>query len=222
LAELASRRHTRRPLCEIRSSLRIPRAVCRHQRTFEGRESNAASQTRSAPSEPAGAPSGRSKPSFVNARLSLNLLRALAALAFVGACAHPARQATAVPVPPASTSESPASKTTTDSTREYTGEWETGFETSVFRGCNGSTPAKIWVSLAPGASASARWSDNNLGAGATARTYYVRVRGILRGPAPRRKIGDGYGHLGGFDYELYVTRVMEVKPPGEPNCVVRR
>ena len=107
-----------------------------------------------------------------------------------------------------------------DSTREYSGEWESGFETSVFRGCNGTVPGNVWVSLAPGASAGTRWSDNTVSAGT--RTYYVRVRGILRGPADRRRVGTGYGHLGGADYELYITRVLEVKPPGAPNCVIRR
>lgn len=139
----------------------------------------------------------------------------------LAACTRAAHQSTAPRVPAASSAESPIAKPTTDSTREYTGEWETGFETSVFRGCNGSTPAKVWVRLAPGASESARWSDNT-GAAANTRTYYVRVRGILRGPASHRKIGDGYGHLGGSDYELYVTRVLEVEPPGEPNCLIRR
>jgi hypothetical protein len=110
---------------------------------------------------------------------------------------------------------------TTDSTREYGGEWESGFETSVFRGCNGTVPARVWVRLAPGASAGTRWSDN-VGSAASTRTYFVRVRGILRGPADRRVIGSGYGHLGSADYELYVTRVLEVKPPGEPNCTIRR
>lgn len=109
----------------------------------------------------------------------------------------------------------------TDSTREYSGEWESGFESSVFRGCNGTVPANVWVSMAPGASASTRWSDN-VGRGASTRTYFVRVRGILRGPAVRRGLGSGYGHLGIADYELYVTRVLEVKPPGEPNCVIHR
>jgi hypothetical protein len=111
-------------------------------------------------------------------------------------------------------------KTTVDSTREYSGEWESGFETSVFRGCNGTVPGNVWVSLAPGANAGTRWSDSS-SAGST-RTYFVRVRGILRGPADRRRIGAGYGHLGGADYELYVTRVLEVKRPGEPKCVIHR
>ena len=111
---------------------------------------------------------------------------------------------------------------TSDSTRDYSGEWETGFEKSVFRGCNGSTPPKVWVTLARDATVGARWSESNVGGGASTRTYYVRVRGILRGPAAHGHIGDGYGHLGGADYELYVIRVLEVRPPGEPNCVIRR
>jgi hypothetical protein len=74
--------------------------------------------------------------------------------------------------------------------------------------------------MAPGASAGTRWLDN-IGRGASTRTYYVRVRGILRGPADRRRVGAGYGHLGSADYELYITRVLEVKTPGEPNCVIR-
>jgi hypothetical protein len=111
--------------------------------------------------------------------------------------------------------------TTTDSTREYSGEWESGVEISVFRGCNGTVPGKVWVTLAPGANASTQWSDNTRSATST-RTYYVRVRGILRGPADRRRIDAGYGHLGGANYELYVTRVLEVKPPRQPNCVIQR
>ena len=139
----------------------------------------------------------------------------------VAACAQRTRQPIPARVPAAFSGDSPSRNTSTDSTREYTGEWETGFESSIFRGCNGSTPPKVWISLAPGATVGARWSESNIG-GANARTYYVRVRGILRGPAAHRRIGDGYGHLGGADYELYVIRVLEVKPPGEPNCVVRR
>lgn len=153
-------------------------------------------------------------------RLSL-ACPAVMVLLSVTACARSAPETTPARVPPAVSAEPHVTNTTTDSTREYTGDWETGFETSVFRGCNGSTPAKVWVRLAPGASESARWSDNT-GAAANTRTYYVRVRGILRGPTTHRKIGDGYGHLGGSDYELYVTRVLEVKAPGEPNCVIRR
>jgi hypothetical protein len=111
--------------------------------------------------------------------------------------------------------------TTGDSTREYSGEWESGFESSVFRGCNRTVPGNVWVSLAPGANVGTQWSDNT-GSGVRTRTYYVRVRGILRGPADRRRSGAGYGHLGSADYELYITRVLEVKPPGEPNCVIER
>jgi hypothetical protein len=154
--------------------------------------------------------------------LPVNLFLLLASLFIVAACARAPRQTKPVPLPAAPSSESSSTITGADSTREYTGEWETGFESSVFRGCNGSTPAKIWISLAPGATVGARWSESNVGGGANSRTYYVRVRGILRGPAAHRRLGDGYGHLGAADYELYVTRVLEVKPPGEPNCVIRR
>lgn len=109
----------------------------------------------------------------------------------------------------------------TDSTREYSGEWESGSVTSVFRGCNGTMLGHVWVRLAPGATMGARWYDNSGGAAST-RTYFVRVRGILRGPANRPETGTGYGRHGASDYELYVTRVLEVKPPGQPNCTIRR
>lgn len=107
--------------------------------------------------------------------------------------------------------------TTTDSTREYSGEWEPGLETSRFHGCNGTLPATVRVSLAPGASEGAHWSENTGGA-PSRRTYYVRVRGILRGPLSQQRIGAA----GGAEFELYVTRVLEVKPPGQPNCVIHR
>jgi hypothetical protein len=102
----------------------------------------------------------------------------------------------------------------------YSGEWESGFESSVFQGCNGTAPRKVWLTLAPGAARGVEW-PGTVGASAT-RRYFVRVRGILRGPVvDRRRVGGGYGHLGGSDYELYVTRVLEVKPPGEPSCAIR-
>jgi hypothetical protein len=147
----------------------------------------------------------------------------LAGLALVAGCTRTVRQTPSARVPPAprTSTESRAANTSPDSTREYSGELESGFETSVFRGCNGSTPAKVWVTFAPDATVGAHWSDNTGGA-ATTRRYYVRMRGILRGPAPHRGAASGYGHLGGFDYELYVIRVLEVKPPGEPNCAIKR
>lgn len=90
-------------------------------------------------------------------------------------------------------------------------------ETSLFHGCNGTLPVTVRVRLAPGASEGAHWSENTGGA-PTTRTYYVRVRGILHGPLPQQRIGAA----GGGEYELYVTRVLEVKPPGQPNCVIHR
>jgi hypothetical protein len=141
-------------------------------------------------------------------------------VALAAACAHPSRKT--VPTRPHSTPPSAVRPTSIapDSTREYRGEWESGFEISTFRGCNGTLPSNIWVSLAPDANVGTKWLDSS-GAGGT-RRYYVRVRGVLRGPADRRRPGAGYGHLGGADYELYITRVLEVKPPGEPNCTIRR
>jgi hypothetical protein len=141
-------------------------------------------------------------------------------VALAAACSHAPRQT--APARPRSTSGSPARGTSVapDSTREYHGEWESGFEISTFRGCDGTLPDNIWVSLAADANVGTRWLDSS-GAGGV-RRYYVRVRGILRGPADRRRPGAGYGHLGGADYELYITRVLEVKPPGEPNCTIRR
>ena len=148
-------------------------------------------------------------------------LRLFAVAVSISACAHspPQTKATRAPSPPSTAS--PPVKTSTDSTREYTGEWVSGFESSEFRGCNGTMPAKVWATLAPGAAATARWSDST-GSAASPRIYYVRVRGILRGPAMRRGLAGGYGRLGNADYELYVTRVLEVKPPGQPNCSIRR
>ena len=140
--------------------------------------------------------------------------------ALTAACAHPPRQT--APARPRSTPPSAARPTSIalDSTREYRGEWESGFEISTFRGCNGTLPGNIWVSLAADANVGTRWLDSS-GTGGI-RRYYVRVRGVLRGPADRRRPGAGYGHLGSADYELYITRVLEVKPPGEPNCTIRR
>lgn len=141
-------------------------------------------------------------------------------LLLIAGCAHPVRQ-TPPRVPPPSSSESRAMNVVTDSTREYSGEWESGIETSIFRGCNGTMPGHVWVKLAPSATMGARWYDNSGGAAST-RTYFVRVRGILRAPANRRETGTGYGHSSASDYELYVTRVLEVKPPGQPNCIIQR
>src|SRR5690348_6993698 len=143
-----------------------------------------------------------------------------AAMVLAAACAHSTRQAVPARMPPAPISEPHAVTTSSDSTREYSGEWESGVETSVFRGCNRTVPANVWVSLAPDAVVDTKWSDN--AAGRTTRTFYVRVRGILRGPADRQRVGAGYGPRGVADYELYITRVLEVKPPGQPNCAIHR
>jgi len=147
-------------------------------------------------------------------------VRVVGIVILVAACVRPAQQPAPARRPSTPSSQSRPANTALDSTREYRGEWESGFETSTFRGCNGTLPEKIWVSLAANANAGTRWLDS-IGTGGI-RRYYVRVRGILRGPADRRKLGAGYGHLGSADYELYITRVLEVKPPGEPNCTIRR
>ena len=147
------------------------------------------------------------------------LLRFVVVL-LLAACARSARQATAPERPQAQRNESPVEKQRVDSIREYRGEWDSGFETSTFRDCNGTVFANVWLTLAPGATAGVQWPTESFSRGMTI-TYYVRVRGILRGPADRR-VRAGYGHLGSADYELLVTRLLEVKPPGEANCVVRR
>jgi hypothetical protein len=149
------------------------------------------------------------------------LLRSAVVFFVTGACARQARHATSAEKPPAQSNESRAPRARSDSTQEYRGEWDSGFETSTFRGCNGAVFSNVWLTLAPGATTGVRWPNENLG-GRNTFTYYVRVRGILRGPADRRRVGGGYGHLGSADYELLVTRLLEVKLPGEPNCVVRR
>ena len=138
----------------------------------------------------------------------------------ISACARSAQQPAPAHRPSTPATPSRPATVVVDSTREYRGEWESGFETSTFRGCNGTLPDKIWVSVADNANVGTKWLDS-IGTGGI-RRYYVRVRGILRGPADRRKLGSGYGHLGGADYELYITRILEVKPPGEPNCTIRR
>ena len=147
------------------------------------------------------------------------LLRSSVVFLVAGACARQARRATSAERPPSPSNESRASARA-DSTQEFRGEWDAGFETSTFRGCNGTVFSNVWLTLAPGATTGVRWPNENQG-GRHTFTYYVRVRGILRGPADHRRVG-GYGHLGSADYELLVTRLLEVKLPGEPNCVVRR
>lgn len=142
------------------------------------------------------------------------------AVLFGCACAQPARQTASTEKPRAQSTESRVQRARADSTREYRGEWESGFETSTFRGCNGAVVSNVWLTLAPGATTHVRWPDENLG-GRNTFTYYVRLRGTLRGPADRRH-GGGYGHLGSADYELLVTRLLEVRLPGQPDCVVTR
>ena len=143
------------------------------------------------------------------------------ALLLTVACARPARQTASTERPRASSADSRVQRARTDSTREYRGEWESGFETSTFRACNGAVFSNVSLALAPGATADVQWPNENPG-GRNTFTYYIRVRGILRGPADRRQAGGGYGHLGSADYELLVTRLLEVRLPGEPDCVVRR
>lgn len=149
-----------------------------------------------------------------------HLVRSIALVALAAGCARPSRQPAPARQPSTPSSQSRPANAPVDSTREYRGEWESGFETSTFHGCNGTLPQKIWVRIAADANAGTKWLDS-IGTGGI-RRYFVRVRGILRGPADRRKLGAGYGHLGSADYELYITRVLEVKPPGEPNCTIRR
>ena len=149
-----------------------------------------------------------------------HFVRLLAMVVLAAACARPSQQHAPARTPSTPSNQSRPANAASDSTREYRGEWESGFETSTFRGCNGTLPEKIWVNLAADANVGTKWLDSIGTAGI--RRYYVRVRGILRGPADRRKLGAGYGHLGSADYELYITRVLEVKPPGEPNCSIRR
>ena len=153
-------------------------------------------------------------------RVATLLVRSVTIVALIAACARSSRHAEPPRTPSTPSSQSRPANTPLDSTREYRGEWESGFETSTFRGCNGTLPEKIWVSLAADANVGTKWLDS-VGTGGI-RRYYVRVRGILRGPADRQKRGAGYGHLGSADYELYITRVLEVKRPGEPNCTIRR
>src|SRR5256885_942195 len=146
------------------------------------------------------------------------LLRSSVVFLLAGACAHPARQTTPSERPPAESNASRVQKARADSTQEYRGEWDSGFQTSTFRGCNGTVFSNVWLTLAPGATTGARWPNENLG-GRNTFTYYVRVRGILRGPADRHRVGGGYGHLGSADYELVVTPPLEVEAPGGPQFV---
>lgn len=146
---------------------------------------------------------------------------AAAPLLLAGACTRAARQRTSTDLPPAQSTTSHIQRARADSIREYRGEWESGFETSTFRACNGAVFSNVSLTLAPGATTDVQWPNENP-AGRNTFTYYIRVRGILRGPADRRQAGGGYGHLGSADYELLVTRLLEVRLPGEPDCVVRR
>ena len=160
----------------------------------------------------------------------MSVFRCSCALFLLAACARapapapapaPGGQAATGRKPAPQSSEERIERARVDSTREYRGEWESGFETSTFRGCNGTVVANVWLTLASGATAGVQWPAENV-SGRNGTTYYVRVRGILRGPADRRRVGGGYGHLGSADYELFVTRLLEIKPPGEPNCVIKR
>src|SRR2546423_10680093 len=119
------------------------------------------------------------------------LLRSSVVLLLAGACARPARQNTPSERPPTQSNESRVQKARADSTQEYRGEWDSGFQTSTFRGCNGTVFSNVWLTLAPGATTGARWPNDNLG-GRNSFTSFVRVRGIFRGPADRRRVGGGF------------------------------
>src|SRR6478735_326452 len=94
-----------------------------------------------------------------------DLLRYALAVFLAAACARPARQTTSSegPPPPAQSNESRVQKARADSTKEYRGEWDSGFETSTFRGCNGAVYSNVWLTLAPGATTGVRWPSDNLG-----------------------------------------------------------
>jgi hypothetical protein len=105
-----------------------------------------------------------------------------------------------------------------DSVREYRGEWESEFESSVFRQCDVKIPGSTWLQFA----ANVRPQFPPRANVVASNNYYVRVLGILRGPADRRQFGAGFGHGNGSDYELYVTRILELKLPDETTCSVPR
>jgi hypothetical protein len=111
-----------------------------------------------------------------------------------------------------------------DSVREYSGKWTTGFEESSFQECTSSVSGSIWLTIARGATiprppSSVPASPTSLPLHTGATSYYIRAMGILRGPADRRKLGGGYGHLNGSDYQLFVTRVIELAPAADvPGC----
>src|SRR5687768_16213647 len=110
------------------------------------------------------------------------VLIAVAGCARQGAQPNPSREP-ALPI-----EDSLHVKATTDSVREYRGEWESEFETSVFRRCDVKIPSSTWLGFAPGVRAQVPPRGNVI----APNTYYVRVLGILRGPADRRRFGAGY------------------------------
>jgi hypothetical protein len=100
-------------------------------------------------------------------------------------------------------------------TVELRGFYHVGFESSVFRPCDGMPPGSrsyalpsIWVTFAP--TARIEW-PRRPHADVGGHTIHVRWRGILTGPGR-------YGHMGAGLYEFTVREVMEVRHSRPDAC----
>lgn len=100
----------------------------------------------------------------------------------------------------------------------YRGHYTVGFETSSFRPCEplpdlsatayGLEDYEAWLEFVEGV-ARTGWPD--VPAVFRGYTYYLRVRGTLRGPG-------GYGHMAVAPYLLLVDSVLDVRPPEDGDC----
>jgi hypothetical protein len=98
----------------------------------------------------------------------------------------------------------------TDSVGVFTGLWRTGFEQSEFTFCD-SAFGDAWADRDPGATEAPGLEWPDLKENEYERKVYIRVEGRLLGPWR-------YGHMGGSEFSLTITRVLEVRPWSGTAC----
>lgn len=90
--------------------------------------------------------------------------------------------------------------------REYAGHLSMGFETSAFTPC---APGERWWVSGLGAELSERYRAASKGQ--DYQPVFLRVRGRLSGTGR-------YGHLGGYERELEVLEILELRAAQDGDC----
>lgn len=91
----------------------------------------------------------------------------------------------------------------------YAGLYEGGTETSAFTPCGAENADERWWVIADSA-AHAAWQRDGVAGGELRPHLGVRAFTLVRGTITE---AGQYGHLGRYDRELRVEKVLEVRPP---------